>query len=77
LDNLGKINLAKEHRSANRPLCKKNEFNKDTKFCPCCSLPVEQKGYIERFNFCDNTDKFSECGRGISLFFSYLCFDMP
>ena len=74
LDGLGEIELAKLHREANRPLNKINEFNKRIKFCPCCSLPVEQKGYIERFNFCDNTDNFSGCGRGISLYYSYFRF---
>ena len=74
LDGLGDIELAKLHREANRPLNKIKDFDKNTKFCPCCSLPVEQKGYIERFNFWDNTDKFSECGRGISLYFSYFRF---
>ena len=74
LDGLGEIEFAKMHREANRPLNKIKEFDKNTKFCPCCSLPIEQKGYIERFNFCDNTDKFSECGRGISLYFSYFRF---
>ena len=76
LDSLGKIELAKLHREANRPLRKIKEFNNNTKFCPCCSLPVEQKGYIEKFNFCDNHDKFSECSRGISLYFSYFLFSI-
>ena len=76
LDGLGTIEYAILHREANRPLTKIKEFDKNTKFCPCCSLPVEQKGYIERFNFCDNTDKYSECGRGISLFFSYFRFSI-
>ena len=76
LDGLGEIELAIMHREANRPLRKIKEFNKNTKFCPCCSLPVEQKGYIERFSFCDNTDMFSECGRGISLYFSYFRFSI-
>ena len=71
LDGVGEIEYAKLHRDANRPLRKIKEFDKNTKFCPCCSLPVEQKGYIERFHFCDNTDMFAECGKGISLYFSY------
>ena len=74
LDSLGEIEFAKLHREANRPLRKIKDFDKNSKFCPCCSLPVEQKGYIERFNFCENTDNFSECGRGISLYFSYFRF---
>ena len=74
LDSLGEIEFAKLHREANRPLRKIKDFDKNTKFCPCCSLPVEQKGYIERFNFCENTDNFSDCGRGISLYFSYFRF---
>ena len=71
-----KNEFAKLHRDANRPFRKIKDFDKNTKFCPCCSLPVEQKGYIERFNFCDNTDNFSECGRGISLYFSYFRFSI-
>ena len=74
LDGMGEIEFAKMHREANRPLRKIKEFDKNTKFCPCCSLPIEQKGYIERFNFCDSIDKFSECGRGISLYFLYFRF---
>ena len=74
LDNLGKINLAKEHRSANRPLCKKNEFNKDTKFCPCCNLPCQQKDTIELFSYCENIKNFAICGKGIYLYFFYISF---
>ena len=74
LDSLGEIEFAKLHREANRPLRKIKDFDKNTKFCPCCSLPVEQKGFIEKFNFCENTDNFSDCGRGISLYFSYFRF---
>ena len=74
LDGVGDIKIAKFHREANLPLYKIKDFDKHTKFCPCCSLPVEQKGFIEKFNFCDNTDKFSHCGTGISLYFSYFRF---
>ena len=76
IDGIGEIEYAKLHREANRPLRKIKDFDKNTKFCPCCSLPVEQKGYIERFNFCDNTDKFAECGKGISLYFSFFRFNI-
>ena len=44
LDKLGKINWAKEHASANRPMNKLKEFNKNTKFCNCCNLPCETQG---------------------------------
>ena len=74
LDNLGQINLAEDHRSANRPLNKINDFNKQTKFCQCCNLPCIQKGVIEPFNYCDNIKKFAVCGKGIYLYFLYICF---
>ena len=76
LDGLGDIKSAKLHKEANRPMYKIKDFDKNAKFCPCCSLPVEQKGFIEKFNFWDNTDKFSECGCGISLYFSYFRFSI-
>ena len=49
MEGIGTIEFAKYHRSANRPLKKIKDFDQNTKFCPCCSLPVEQKGYIEKF----------------------------
>ena len=75
LDNLGDIELAKKHRSANRPLNKiKNDFDKETQFCPCCNLPCEQKGIIEPFKFCDKIEEFGICGNGIYLYFVYISF---
>ena len=74
LDDLGKIEYAKKHRSANRPLHKLKDFTDYVNFCHCCSLPCEQKGIIEPFNCCDNIDKFSECGLGITLFFYFFQF---
>ena len=76
IDGLGTIEQAKLHCDANRPLKKIRDFDQSTKFCPCCSLPVEQKGYIEKFNFCENTDEFIQCGTGISLYFSYFRFSL-
>ena len=69
---LGKISWAKEHRSANRPLHKIKNFNKETKFCHCCNLPCEQKGIIEPFSFKESVKSFAVCGKGIYLFFPYL-----
>ena len=36
LDQLGRIEYAKQHSSANRPLNKLNEFKDDQIFCRCC-----------------------------------------
>ena len=74
LDNLGKIEKAKIHSLANRPMNKLKEFNNEVKFCRCCNLPCEKKGIIEPFNLCDDIDKFSECGLGISLYFYFFQF---
>jgi len=60
-DDKGKIEEAKKHRSANRPLHKIKEFNNNVNFCNCCNLPCEEKGIIEPFGFCDNIDKFADC----------------
>ena len=69
---LGKISWAKEHRSANRPLHKIKNFNKETKFCHCCNLPCEQKGIIEPFSFKESVKSFAVCGKGIYLYFLYI-----
>ena len=71
LDDLGKIEEAKKHRRANRPLHKIKEFNSNVNFCKCCNLPCEEKGIIEPFHICDDIDKFSECGLGVSLYFYF------
>ena len=68
---LGKIEWAKEHASANRPLNKLGQFNKNTNFCNCCNLPCETPGIIERFSFCENTENFSVCGKGVPLYFYF------
>ena len=70
----GRIEFAKIHTLANRPLHQKGEFNTDTKFCPCCNLPAEQENILIPFKFCENTDKFAECGEGIFLYFSFFKF---
>ena len=74
LDNLGTIDNAKKHSSANRPLHKLNEFTESVNFCRCCDLPCEEKGIIEPFHFCDDIDLFSECGLGITLYFYFFRF---
>ena len=74
LDNLGIISLAEEHRSANRPLHKINNLNKETKFCQCCNLPCPQKGILEPFKFTDSIHNFAVCGKGVYLYFLYIIF---
>ena len=74
LDDLGEIEEAKKHRSANRPLHKIKEFNSNVNFCWCCNLPCEEKGIIEPFHYCDSVDKFSECGLGVSFYFYFFRF---
>ena len=76
LDKIGLIKYAIQHRSASRPMRKLNEFNNKTEFCPCCSLPVEQKGIIEKYNACDDPGKFAECGQGTALYFSFMKFSI-
>ena len=74
LEGLGTIEFAKLHRDANRPLKKIKEFDDKVEFCPCCSLPKKQKGYLEEFHFNDNPDEFKICGTGIPLYFSFFRF---
>ena len=74
LYNLGKIEKAKIHGLAYRPLHKLNEFNNEIKFCRCCNLPCEKKGIIEPFKLCDDIDEFSEYGLGICLYFYFFQF---
>ena len=71
LDRAGKIKYAKKHSSADRPLHKIRNFTRETDFCQCCNLPCETKGVIEPYRICDSTDKFSECGLGVSLYFHF------
>ena len=65
------ISLAKIHSEANRPLIKIKDFDGQTKFCQCCSLPSKDDVYLRNCSFCENTDKFAEYGRGTSLYFSF------
>ena len=78
LDKIGSIEFAKIHSRANRPLHKKEDagFNKETVFCRCCNLPVEQEGILERYNFFDNPDEYVECGEGIPLYFKFFQFSI-
>ena len=70
------ISLAKIHREANRPLVKIKDFDGQTKFCQCCSLPSRDDIYLRTCSFCENTDKFAEYGRGTSLYFSFFRFSI-
>ena len=70
----GLIEYAKIHSSANKPMRQLQEFNSNTRFCPCCNLPAEQEGILVPFKFCESTDKFAECGEGIALYFTFFKF---
>ena len=70
------ISLAKIHSEANRPLIKIKDFDGQTKFCKCCSLPSKDDIYLRNCSFCENTDKFAEYGRGTSLYFSFFRFSI-
>jgi len=74
LDELGKIENAKKHRDANRPLHVLQEINNNVNFCHCCDLPCPEKGIIEPFKVSDHADTFAECGIGISLYFFFFKF---
>ena len=76
LNKVGTIEFAKIHQSANRPLYKKSDFNDSTIFCKCCNLPAEQKGVLEKFSFCDDPDKFIDCGEGVTLYFIFFKFSI-
>ena len=76
LDQLGRIEYAKQHSSANRPLNKLKEFKDDQIFCRCCGLPCITPGIIEPFKLCDDTDKYSILGQSISLYFSFYKFSI-
>ena len=70
------LSLAQIHREANRPLIKIKDFDGQTKFCQCCSLPSRDDIYLRECSFCENTDKFAEFGRGTSLYFSFFKFSI-
>ena len=77
LEQLGRIEYAKQHSSANRPLNKLVKDFKDNQiFCRCCGLPCITPGVIEPFKICDNTDKYSILGQAISLYFSFYKFSI-
>ena len=76
LDQLGRIEYAKQHSSANRPLNKLRDFKNNQIFCRCCGLPCITQGVIEPFKICDNTDKYSILGQAISLYFSFYKFSI-
>ena len=74
LGKLGKIEWAKEHASANRPLNKIQEFTKNTKFCNCCNLPCETQGVIEKFSCMEKVENFGVCGKAVPLYFHFIRF---
>ncbi len=77
LDQLGRIEFAKQHSSANRPLNKlTEELQSNQQYCRCCGLPCINKDSLEPFKVCDNTDKYSILGQAISLYFSFYKFSI-
>ena len=70
------IENAKIHREENKHLYKIKEFDGFTKFCKCCYLPAKDDIYLKNFSYCENTDNFAECGRGITLYFFYFRFSL-
>ena len=73
---IGKIEDAKIHSDANRPLKKLGEFSSQTRFCNCCGLPCEQKGVMEKYSFNDSTEEFIKHGQVISLYFSFYIYSI-
>ena len=71
LDEIGKIENAKKHASANSILKQVKDFNQNTEFCPCCCLPCKKEGVLENFSYCDNTDDFINLGVGTTLYFYF------
>ena len=72
LYNLGDVELAERHGSANKPLKQLKEFDSSVEFCPCCNLPAKKDGYLEEFKTCDKSDDFSNCGQGVVLYYSFI-----
>ena len=42
--------------------------------CPCCGLPTQISGKLENYKISDSPDKFSNCGEGVILYFSFFKF---
>ena len=73
---IGKIKYAKLNQSATRPLkqIKEIDENANIEKCPCCQLPVENKEYFQPFKTCDDPDEFSNCGQGVTLYYTFIKF---
>ena len=71
---LGDVELAERHGSANQPLKGLKKLDDKVNFCPCCGLPSKTQGYLEEYKTCDNPDDFSNCGLGVSLYYSFIKF---
>lgn len=77
LEELGTIEQAKIHSSAQRPLKIIAPLTEAVNVCSCCCLPSETKGIIVPFNFTDSSVTFSSTGVGTYLyfyFFQYIIF---
>ena len=74
---LGEIKIAKIHKEATRPLKQIKDLTKEEikiNSCPCCGLPKKISGKLENYKICDSPDKFTNCGEGIILYFSFFKF---
>ena len=74
---LGKIKYAKLHKQATKPLKQLQDLTEEEirKYsCPCCGLPSQISGKLESYKICDNPDKFSNCGMGVVLYYSFIKF---
>ena len=69
---LGKKEIAIMHRNANRPHREPKKIEKSSdsiNICPCCKNQIG-----DPFNTCDDPKDFSNCGIGVTLYFSSIKF---
>ena len=74
---LGKIEYAKIHKEANRPLTKLQDLTEEEikKYsCPCCGLPSLISGKLEPYKIFDNSDEYFDCGQDVVIYFSFFKF---
>lgn len=77
LEELGTIEQARIHSSAQRPLKIIGPLTDSVNVCSCCCLPSETKGIIVPFEFTDSNAAFASTGIGTFLyfyFFQYIIF---
>lgn len=73
LDLKGTIQKAKIHSNAKKILNSPEIFdiNNPIVFCSDCYLPVETKGYVEKYNYWISPKELYKCGYGLYLFFVF------